>query len=64
MFYIIAILGHLLQYERCIPHGQNDDDKYCFYCTMMLLIGICISLTKKPMKPMRAKPIAVAIAIF
>ena len=31
---------------------------------MMLLIGMWMSLTKKPMKPMMAKPIAVAIAIF
>lgn len=31
--------------------------------TMMLLIGIWISLTKKPMKPMMAKPTAVAKAI-
>ncbi len=32
--------------------------------TMMLLIGIWMSLTKKPIKPIMAKPIAVAIAIF
>lgn len=31
---------------------------------MMLLIGMWMSLTKKPMKPMIAKPIAVAMAIF
>jgi hypothetical protein len=31
---------------------------------MMLLIGIWMSLTKKPIKPIMAKPIAVAIAIF
>jgi hypothetical protein len=31
---------------------------------MMLLIGIWISLTKKPIKPIIAKPMAVAIAIF
>ena len=31
---------------------------------MMLLIGIWISLTKKPMNPMIAKPMAVARAIF
>lgn len=30
----------------------------------MLLIGMCINLTKKPMKPIMQKPIAVAIAIF
>lgn len=30
----------------------------------MLLIGICISLTKNPMNPIMANPIAVAIAIF
>ena len=32
--------------------------------TMMLLMGMWISFTKNPMKPMMAKPIAVAIAIF
>jgi len=31
---------------------------------MMLLMGIKMSLTKKPMKPMIAKPIDVACAIF
>ena len=31
---------------------------------MMLLMGMWMSLTKKPMKPMRANPIAVATAIF
>jgi len=30
----------------------------------MLLIGIWISLTKNPMNPIIAKPIAVAMAIF
>lgn len=32
--------------------------------TMMLLMGMWMSLTKKPMKPMMANPIAVAMAIF
>ena len=32
--------------------------------TMMLLIGMWMSLTKNPMKPMMAKPMAVAMAIF
>lgn len=32
--------------------------------TMMLLMGMWISLTKKPMKPIMQKPMAVAIAIF
>jgi len=32
--------------------------------TMMLLIGMWISLTKKPMKPMMQKPISVAMAIL
>lgn len=32
--------------------------------TMMLLMGMWMSLTKKPMNPMMAKPIAVAMAIF
>ncbi len=31
---------------------------------MMLLMGMWINLTKNPMKPMMAKPIAVAVAIF
>ena len=31
---------------------------------MMLFIGICINLTKNPMNPIIANPIAVAIAIF
>lgn len=37
---------------------------YSYEPTMILLIGIWISLTKKPMKPIMQKPIAVAIAIF
>lgn len=32
--------------------------------TMILLIGMWISLTKKPIKPIIQKPMAVAIAIF
>lgn len=32
--------------------------------TMMLLIGMWMSLTKNPMNPIIQKPIAVAIAIF
>lgn len=32
--------------------------------TMMLLMGMWISLTKNPMKPMMQKPMAVAMAIF
>lgn len=31
---------------------------------MILLMGMWMSLTKKPMKPMMANPIAVAMAIF
>lgn len=31
---------------------------------MMLLMGMWMSLTKKPMKPIMANPIAVAMAIF
>ena len=31
---------------------------------MMLLMGMWISFTKNPINPMRAKPIAVATAIF
>ncbi len=36
----------------------NDHDP-----TIMLLMGMCMSLTKKPMKPMMVKPMSVAIAI-
>lgn len=40
----------------------------CFYIeytyTMMLLMGMWISLTKNPIKPIMQKPIAVAMAIF
>lgn len=32
--------------------------------TMMLLIGMWISLTKNPIKPITQKPTTVAIAIF
>jgi hypothetical protein len=32
--------------------------------TMILLIGMCISFTKKPMNPIIENPIAVATAIF
>lgn len=37
---------------------------FIFTYTIMLLIGIWINLTKKPINPIIAKPIAVAIAIF
>lgn len=36
----------------------------CVTYTMMLLMGMCISLTKNPINPMMAKPMAVAMAIF
>lgn len=35
----------------------------CTY-TMMLLIGMWMSFTKKPMKPIMQNPMAVAMAIF
>lgn len=35
-----------------------------FTYTMILLMGMWISLTKKPINPIIAKPIAVAMAIF
>lgn len=38
--------------------------KIVYEPTMMLLIGIWMSLTKNPMKPIMQKPIAVARAIF
>ena len=47
-------------------HDRHKHVKKCGYDmpTMMLLIGMKISFTKKPMKPMIAKPIDVACAIF
>ncbi len=48
--------------------NKQQEKKTCLFVfyepTMMLLIGIWISLTKNPIKPIMAKPIAVAIAIF
>lgn len=38
--------------------------KVIFTYTIILLIGIWINLTKKPINPIIAKPIAVAMAIF
>lgn len=43
---------------------SNRDTNLANTYTIMLLIGIWISLTKNPMKPIIQKPIAVAIAIF
>ena len=42
-----------------LPHKRGYP-----YPTMILLMGMWISFTKKPMKPMIAKPVAVACAIF
>merc|ERR550532_3501257 len=39
-------------------------ERFIFHPTMMLLMGIWMSLTKNPMNPMMANPMAVAIAIF
>ena len=44
-------------------HSTRSDKTYDMP-TMMLLIGMNISLTKKPMNPMMAKPTDVACAIF
>merc|ERR1719285_289589 len=39
--------------------------KQCIYApTIILLMGMWMSLTKKPMKPMMPKPMAVAMAIL
>lgn len=38
--------------------------KVIFTYTIILLIGIWINLTKKPINPIIANPIAVAMAIF
>ena len=43
---------------------QNTDTTLYDMPTMILLIGMNISFTKKPMKPMIAKPTDVACAIF
>lgn len=47
-----------------IPIEGNQLRETCETYTMMLLMGMWINLTKNPMKPIMAKPIAVAIAIF
>ncbi len=44
--------------------GGVQVERRCYDPTMMLFMGMWMSLTKKPMKPMMAKPMAVAIAIF
>ena len=45
-------------------HSTTRSDKTYDMPTMMLLIGMNMSLTKKPMNPMIAKPTDVACAIF
>ena len=49
-------------YKLSFTHGQQKLKRNTY--TMMLLIGMWMSLTKKPMKPIMQKPIAVATAIF
>lgn len=44
-------------------NSEKQTNKAVTY-TMMLLMGMWMSLTKNPMKPIMAKPIAVAMAIF
>lgn len=48
----------------CIEHNTITNTHTLNTYTMMLLMGMWISLTKNPMKPMIANPIAVATAIF
>ena len=50
-------------FERA-PGAKIQTAKTYDMPTMMLLIGMNISLTKKPMNPMIAKPTDVACAIF
>lgn len=45
-------------------HQLHQQRHHAVTYTMMLLMGMWMSLTKNPMKPMMAKPIAVAMAIF
>lgn len=47
-----------------VPATSYIYDKNIYDPTMMLLIGMWISLTKNPMNPIMQKPIAVAMAIF
>ena len=51
--------------DHCIKRKNKNRqlNVYITY-TKILLMGIWINLTKKPMKPMIAKPTAVAKAIF
>merc|ERR1712014_192510 len=50
--------------SRTLLQVENHSYFFFYAPTMMLLIGMWMSLTKKPMKPMIAKPIAVATAIL
>jgi len=47
--------------------GEEEDEKKTpiqLYWTMILLMGMWMSLTKNPMKPMMLNPMAVAIPIL
>lgn len=69
-FYLkfIKIILHFCLLFLCCTFCMNKsmcvDGRRAYEPTMMLLIGIWMSLTKNPMKPMIQKPMAVAIAIF
>ena len=59
----------MLKYRKLMnipkkPSFQNHDKTLIYDPTMMLLMGIWMSLTKNPINPMMANPIAVATAIF
>lgn len=68
LFLILTVISYIMLHcenvvcwsnKLCVVHS------YTFYDpTIMLLIGMWMSLTKNPMKPMMQNPIAVAIAIF
>lgn len=74
---ISLLLSYLINYNKQLLYMQFAE-QYNIQCktfpyegtinidtyTIMLLMGMWISFTKKPMKPMIAKPIAVAMEIF
>ena len=60
----LFILHRLKTNKMLHDSKQQKENVYFYEPTMMLLMGIWINLTKKPMKPMIAKPMAVAMAIF
>merc|ERR1719209_2312733 len=58
------MVDFIARWQEIQFHGHSGPGLLLQAPTMMLLMGMWMSLTKNPMKPMMAKPIAVAIAIF